>query len=75
MAREIRLKPCACGAEGPRGPGVMYARVAEDAEETWVECPACGRATEPLEDAYADYAGAADDWNRGRIIEPKDTTQ
>lgn len=61
MAREIRLKPCACGGE----PGIFTARVAEDAEECWAECGGCGAKTEPTEDAYADYDTAEYLWNSG----------
>jgi len=42
--------------------------VAEDAEEGWVECPKCGRATERCEDAYADFDTAEMLWNAGRAV-------
>lgn len=57
-----KLKDCLCG----KVPKFHCARIAEDAEECWVECE-CGRATMVREDAYCDFASAAWDWNVGDI--------
>lgn len=58
---KLRLNPCTCGSKAR----MRVARVAEDAEECWAECVGCGAKTEAIEDAYADYATAAWQWNRG----------
>lgn len=50
---------CKCG----RMPAVRSARVAEDAVETWVQCPGCGAVGERTEDAVRDDATAIDLWN------------
>jgi len=55
----VSLNRCRCG----RMPGIRTARVAEDAVETWVQCPGCGATGERIEDAYSDPGTAADDWN------------
>jgi uncharacterized C2H2 Zn-finger protein len=47
-------------------PGVRTYRVAEDAVETWVQCPGCDARTPVIEDAYSDHATAAAQWNAGR---------
>ena len=57
----IALKACNCGF----APKMRCVRVAEDAEECWVECSACGQKTEEIEDAYCDFATAAWQWDRG----------
>lgn len=60
---KAELKKCQCGGT----PKFRCERAGEDAEDCWVECPKCGRRTEYLEDAYADFASAALDWNTGDI--------
>lgn len=50
---------CKCG----RMPAVRSARVAEDAVETWVQCPGCGAVGERIEDAFRDDATAIANWN------------
>lgn len=66
MSRKIALDQCVCGGEAK----LYCSRVAEDAEECWAECVRCGRMTEPVEDAYCDYAQATDDWQRGKATLP-----
>jgi len=44
-------------------PGLRSARVAEDAVETWVQCPGCGATGERIEDAERDDTAAAAAWN------------
>jgi hypothetical protein len=58
-----KLNKCVCG----NAPKFHCERVAEDAEECWVEC-SCGRVTAVREDAYCDFASAA--WERRRHREP-----
>jgi len=57
---DITLKPCPfCG-----GTAVLRsAKVAEDAMTAWVQCTSCGVNGRDNEDAYADFATAAADWN------------
>ena len=64
----IKLNRCRCG----RMPGVRTLRVAEDAIETWVQCPGCGARTPEIEDAYPDPNTAAAQWNAGRGCKPRD---
>jgi hypothetical protein len=47
-------------------PGFRTCRVAEDAIETWVQCPGCDARTPVIEDAYSDCPTAAAQWNAGR---------
>lgn len=61
------LVKCPCGGT----PNVMHARVCEDAEEAWVECPRCGRATDRCEDAYADFDTAEWLWQKGKTKLPE----
>lgn len=56
----MKLNPCACGAK----PRFRSSQVAEDSVDSWIEC-SCGRRTEAVEDAYADYGTAAWLWNSG----------
>lgn len=60
---QTKLNRCECGSL----PRYRCERVAEDAEECWVECK-CGRRTEEREGAYCDFASAAWDWNAGDIV-------
>jgi hypothetical protein len=46
-----------------RAPSPRSAQVAEDAVETWFECRVCGKQSEHVEGAYADYATAQHVWN------------
>lgn len=62
-----RLNKCPCGGT----PAVMCTRVAEDAEEAWVECQRCGRETERCEDAYADFDTAEWLWQEGKTKIPE----
>ena len=63
----VRLKACPCGSTDLKCDNMQ---VAEDAVETWIECNACGRTSEEVEDAYSDPQGAADQWNRGYFRKP-----
>jgi len=44
-------------------PNIRTSRIAEDAIETWAQCPGCGATSDRIEDAYADPETAAADWN------------
>lgn len=58
----IMVRPCECGAQ----PKFKCERVAEDCFESWVECPACGRRGDYVEDWRGDDPErAADCWNAG----------
>lgn len=59
----MTLRPCECGGT----PKTRTRQVAEDAVETWVECIRCDRRTDEIEDAYADHATAAWQWNKGAL--------
>lgn len=61
------LKVCVCGGT----PQIMSCRIAEDAEEAWVECGRCGRETERCEDAYADFDTAEWLWQEGKASIPQ----
>lgn len=58
----MSLKRCTCGGAAR----FQCVRVAEDAEECWVECETCGRATERCEDAYCDFDTAEWLWNKDK---------
>ena len=55
------LKPCPfCGGQAK----VKCTRVAEDLEDTWVECTNCFVSTDRIEGAYCEPEAAIDLWNR-----------
>jgi len=62
------LKRCPCGGS----PKFYAVQVAEDAVESWVECPRCNAATDRIEDAYSDRPTAEWQWNRGDALKPQD---
>lgn len=57
----LRLRRCDCGSENLKA---RCERICEDAEGAWIECLDCGAVGEETDDAYCDYEGAADLWNR-----------